>query len=452
MSKKKTYNTKTTKKSVKINNKYIIFILVVLIALLFSNKLIAMIFSNQFPVREISEDELKYKDDVYKYILFTNPMGNVLEEFNIDGWALCATEEPNDSKEIDVILKSDQHIYSISTELSERNDVKELYKDINNNSNHGFGCVFSTLNIKDGIYDLLIQDIENEYNYGVVNTGVQLIKDNKGMRKYDIDSEYMSESVDLNKDSDNSDIINNDIICELGSDINIDNGALELEGWAVLTGCESKGQNVYVEVYDEDKNLIDTLSTMKFNRSDVSSYLKNEMYLNSGFKLRTDSGNIDEEGVIFRIIIEDDGNLYYSNYIARKPLNFDIEDGKIELENINLNKKSDNVQICFENSMPVEDDCVVIGGWAFVEDMDALDQNVYIYILDDNNEVSFFDTYQYDRRGVVSKYNDNRYLNSGFKSKIPLELLPDGEFTVGIVIENNGNFYVPESTVKIDVK
>ena len=156
-------------------NYNIILIVIVFVYLLSANKLILIITGKQYDVTEVTElpeinNERIYYDFDNKYALDT-----LTEDYFIQGWAFCESGslgEPdslrvsyeNLDKKITLYLVSDKHMYKIETDPISRLDIWQVFEESKNihGMYHGYNAQFSTLAIKDGIYDLYILSEENE--------------------------------------------------------------------------------------------------------------------------------------------------------------------------------------------------------------------------------------------------------------------------------------------------
>lgn len=156
---------------------YFIFCLLFILYLARANDII-LSFQDVNP-QTIKFSELQSNSEVYYYLDNYEYMGGVLEKVYFQGWAFCGTDYENTEKKISLIFKSihDDKCYAIENNTQIRIDTYNAFQEKNvYNIMNGFECQFSTIGFREGTYELYIEVIENEYNYGLKNTGLKLFK------------------------------------------------------------------------------------------------------------------------------------------------------------------------------------------------------------------------------------------------------------------------------------
>lgn len=87
-------------------------------------------------------------------------------------FAFCMTDLPNPDKKVELLFKGKYGTYSVSCPIGygyyEKVDPIEV---IPNNDYNMIGTEFSTVNMRNGTYELYVYVYENEENYGLLNTG-----------------------------------------------------------------------------------------------------------------------------------------------------------------------------------------------------------------------------------------------------------------------------------------
>lgn len=139
------------------------------------------IFARAFGSISEAEQCFPEKDEVFFYVDDRGVKSGLSESVYLAGWALCETEQPNDSKEIWVVFFSEKKSYAIQAELTDRPDVTNYYADDKNvqGSMHGFKTEFSTLSMPSGTYDICLYCRENDENYGLQPTTLRLRKNGR---------------------------------------------------------------------------------------------------------------------------------------------------------------------------------------------------------------------------------------------------------------------------------
>lgn len=167
------------------NKKYILAMTAFIIYLLCANSIILSFFSDERLVR-VNFSEIQSNSEVYYNMDSLEELGGLLERYYAQGWAYCETETDNTGKTISIILKntSNDLCYKIDSVAGERADVYGVFRDEKKiyNEMNGLECQFSSINIKNGIYELYLYVKENDVNYGLTNTGYRYVKDRGGFR------------------------------------------------------------------------------------------------------------------------------------------------------------------------------------------------------------------------------------------------------------------------------
>lgn len=140
-------------------------------------------------VEKCSFVDFQDKDDVVFFIDDITETGNMLETVCIRGWSFTETDTDNTNREIKLVLKNEKKCYVVTImadSLTARLDVIAAFPDQKFGINNAIGFIyeFSTLQMKNGIYNIYIYVWENEENYGIVDTGIQVKKDGASFKIY----------------------------------------------------------------------------------------------------------------------------------------------------------------------------------------------------------------------------------------------------------------------------
>lgn len=166
---------------------YIIFILLFILYLARANDIV-LNFEKIKP-EEINFNDLQSNSEVYFSLDSCEYLGGILEKVYFQGWAYCETDNDNAGKKINLIFKSvDSDLcYRVENFASTRDDVYGVFRDEMRiyNSMNGVESQFSTIDIKQGVYEYYVEVIENEYNYGIKSTGLKLCKTSKEFKFID---------------------------------------------------------------------------------------------------------------------------------------------------------------------------------------------------------------------------------------------------------------------------
>jgi hypothetical protein len=168
-------------------NKKILYcgVLLIFIIYLFKANDIILAFDNDDKVTKMSFAEILSNTEAYVNVDNCENIGGILEKVYFQGWAFCETLYDNSDKKISLIFKETDgdKCYVIQTMPQSRPDVYGVYRESKDiwNDMTGIECQFSTVKIKEGIYDFYVYVQENEYNYGIYDTQIKYIKDAAGL-------------------------------------------------------------------------------------------------------------------------------------------------------------------------------------------------------------------------------------------------------------------------------
>lgn len=265
---------------------------------LFQATNIVLLFSDKVVPVKVELDKLQVTENAMRAIDFTMAYNNLTQDFACNGWAFCDSNKAG-QKRIDLILRGEENSYMIPTTLISR-PIQEYFPSYNIvSSNNGFGAVFSTLKLKNGIYEIMIYVYEADGYAGLARGGMKLVKDNQGIRTHVPGKVANKSKVG----------IVDDIVSSVAMDYDEKTQSTLFRGWIYQKDKPSQFQNVYLEFVDEGKNKI-TYETIAYARPDTAEYLQNEMYFYCGFEVIVPKDDLSGGNWSFKPIIERDGKLY----------------------------------------------------------------------------------------------------------------------------------------------
>ncbi len=94
----------------------------------------------------------------------------------------------------------------------------------------------------------------------------------------------------------------------------------------------------------------------------------------------------------------------------------------------------------------------VIEGWIYLEDTDSKANNIVLEVSNSSCFQKRVFVCSKPRADVASAKNDNRYLYSGFCLPLPLDLFPNGQLTIRIIVEYQGKFFSDGKKIRVDNK
>ena len=283
---------------------YFGILLLFLIYLFSVNNWISLFFGDT--VLQTAKFDAFEKKDPVNFAVDTLDYGNNLKEtLTLNGWAFCETDQGNTEKEITLILKAGDRCYAIHPTVTNRKDITDAYSGSKKitGTNHGFKSTASTVNMKNGLYDLYIYCKENDANYGLIKTGVKLEKNGTRLSRY--------EGVSLQQSSISENVNGKNVQSVIDSVSLSGAGDLQVNGWAFVEGVDSAKQSVYLHLkYEGGKNA--TYETEKTTRSDVGKAFGSSQYDNSGFKANIPSNELQDGNITIDILVRYKENEYLS--------------------------------------------------------------------------------------------------------------------------------------------
>ena len=213
-------------------------------------------------------------------------------------------------------------------ELKRRDDVFDAFKEQYKikGSYHGISSNVSTVGVKTGIYKLYIYCKENEDNYGLVDTGIMIRKDNRGIRQYAWYSSELYSFVET--------ISNRNVESAIDS-ASVTEDSFRVIGWAFVPDLDTANQSVYVRLTFDDGTKV-TYDTQNISRPDVGIAYENDLYNNSGFMAVIPGDKLKGGGIKIEILVKNEGNVYLSSSSYRFSNN---ETGQELYKEENINKQ-----------------------------------------------------------------------------------------------------------------
>lgn len=411
----------------------IIILLVTIISIVFSTYICILIdakIHNKFILKKINTFEQYEKDKVFFSSDTISISKDIFNTASIIGWSFVETSQKNDNRYVRFYFISDKYTYCIDTILSWR-EIFMVFKEKKiQGREHGFSTEFSTLAMKDGVYNIYLENYENEENYGIVNIKKVLVKKNG---KVTIEP-FIKEAV--KKEINERPISKNGVLQCYIDNIHKNNKIYKVFGWAYLKDINKTGK-IYVGIKDKSGKE-EYYTTELVERPDVVKHFNNNSdLLNSGFETNIKFNDI-ENYQLSSIIIEYDGK-YYRQKIENKQINaenletsskYNFSDKNILTNHSVLSNidKIDNINGRF-----------LVSGWAYIKDKKKTGK-VYVGMKGKTGKETYYTVEPIERPDVVKHFNNVDLLNSGFTANIKIDNIEDYQLS-SIVIEYDGKYY-----------
>lgn len=421
---------------------YLIVMLAFLLYLIFANNLIAKISNGPYQIKSVNPEVIEMHDLVYYGLNQVYIQNDFTERVYFDGWAFCETINNNRDKYVSVILKSDKETLEIQGLKTVNSNIYDYYKNNSvkiNGVMHGFNILFSTVGIKNGIYDLYIYVKENDINYGAISTGIKFIKDRNGFR------ELKNEPIQNFPEAKTTD----NMRFEFDS-VTIKEREMKFKGWGVLFDADTRKSKVYLEVCDNKENVY-IYKIAQSVRKDIAEAYNTDKYILSGIQGTLDLGQIPDGPIELRFIVEND-DFYRSSQVKKYEYNSkDKDDGLkfiAEENRFGVIMPFDNFpttelvnKIRFEiDSLAAEERILTLSGWGILSDVDSSKSKVYIEVKDFSGNAYVYPMKLNARPDIQQAYQTDKYLLSGITGTLDIRQVKDGEIEIRLIIENNGYY------------
>jgi len=429
---------------------YFAICIIFILLLILSNKIIAAIIQDNVKKSNINIENYK-KDIVYYGLDEISYYNDLYDSFFIRGWAFCETVLDNSQKEIWILLVNDKATYARELNLNNNIYIYDKFHSEYNikGMNHGIYSTISTVGVKNGIYKIYIYCKENNENYGLIDTGKMIKKDNRGISEYVLHaSAHDIKETEIGKYAN----------CYIDSALITDEKYLQLTGWAFTEGQNTANQYVYVRLkYAYDKSM--TFDTQNRLRVDVGHTFKSHLYDYSGFSTLIPIEILKDGNIEVEILVRNGKSVY----LGDKSYVFNVKDNSLKLSkavikgNTNQEIKIDPKSIMEDSSVKYNIDlCLVdeflhINGWTYIDNKKSSETKVYLGVISANGTTHVYDTDKHLRPDVAKFFNNELYTESGFKAVIPIEAISKGENTI-IVIADSGKMLKAPKLYTLNIK
>lgn len=300
--------------------------------MIFSNLILAFIFNVKIP-QKVDLIDVNFNNRIYSSVEQISAIDDLMESFVISGWAFSETNQNDEKKDdsISIILKGQKDSFeTVCTNYSNREDIYSFFEEklgILCPKTIGFSENISTVEMKDGVYDVYIccrgpktDSGIAKSNFGVNDVGMQIEKKGGTITKYP----WKAFAIDDLLVCDDNEVLdfNVDFVGKVDDRINI-------WGWALIKNKNTTKQKVYIELIDWKGTHIQYTTKGAF-RKDVSIAFDDVLYNDSGFKTSIPLDEITEDRYKMRIIVQCDDKVSGSDWLF-----VDKEEDNIEWGTIN---------------------------------------------------------------------------------------------------------------------
>ncbi len=393
------------------------------IYLFFANNIILNWVLDYPKLKKVKFEEFNTNSEIIYDLNESIYIGGIDEKFNLAGYAFCESDYSQKNRFINILLKNEKNTFLLETSLQNRGDLKKLSSKLIDNNNLFFSSKFSLIQLPKSQYEVYLYVKENDYNYGLTKlftfdwNGKNYLKNNLE-KNFDLVtfSDDLKYSIEINRKNKNF---------------------IEVIGWAFIENINTYEQPVYLEVLNGESKF--TFIADKKMRTDVATYFNNNnLYKKSGMYFNIPFNLINEQlPVTAKLIIPSNKEILLCSDTF-PILNNDKSNELVKNFNENLNIiQSYNIDVF--NKLLIDDYYYLdISGWIFLEDLDTSNQKVFLEFITEQGKK----TYKLDsliRKDVSQSYNNKKYINSGFKGKIPINDASYYNYEIRIIVVNGEN-------------
>lgn len=427
---------------------YIIIWVLLIIYLRFSNQIISLGIPDEQLMKKVDIDE--YTSTTIPIFYLEEPLehiGGMYEYSYCAGWAFCETDFENSDKRISIVLKNVDNNLAFACEIIPylRKDVYDTFKNIRNiyNGMVAINYKYSTLNLPNGIYEMLIYVKENEYDYGITSTDYYYKKTSTNFVRVDKEGNELVLS-------ENGEILANEVVVSVENiseqgKWNIDNitkaeESLTISGWASYSSETNNNQEIYIAVNYIDGS-VKYYTTQSVSRSDVATYFNDESYMKCGFKTTISDENINEVYSISLVAKVDEK--YYpivwdGKILDEQNIQEYLKTEKFDSVEVTLSQEEEE-GIAFIDYASLDKGVITVRGWASYSDETNEEQKIYLGLISPDGSTVYYETENHERKDVAEKMGES-YMGCGYNTEIRPDVLED-EYTISIVIQVGNNFY-----------
>lgn len=467
---------------------YIITMAVLILLLVFSSGVIQLATSSDFSLKKINFSDIPENTEPVVVTPTFVYNGGILETVYVTGWAFCETEHDNSEKQINLVFKNiDSDTAFISHNSAQlRLDVygafaatKKIYNGMN-----GYYSEFSTFIMPNGVYELYINVVENEYNYGIATTNCFYKK--APDKFYEVNSDGSDFERETNEESDSE----TDFVISSVNEVNLileesnpsgtawidafdcTGTELSVSGWGSYSAETNNEQTLYLAVRYFD-GTVKYYPTEENSRTDVAIAYNDTSYTSCGFYI---SVPIDENIEKFNIFIvsEIQGKCYKlitngqtsypvgeSTVVTQEPSAAETtvtaeSDGETPQTAVSVSLALNEDNQVFEQGLAyvdmvtIENGFLNIIGWGSVSPETNGSQQLILAIDASDSPTQYFIPETISRNDVADHFNDESYLYCGFCCIIPFDETRDYNINVLSLVNNTYYHLITKGTNVIE--
>ncbi|MEG0763337.1 MAG: hypothetical protein RR424_05880 [Oscillospiraceae bacterium] len=285
----------------KCRRKYVLIFAAVILALLLmcANTIAVSFVPEDRLMSEYNFDKANENGEIYAAITDLQYAQDTFETLLISGWT--AHLNANDTLKARVILKGEKRSYaSVPCELKLKKQVNRLF---NTQANSAFNIYVSTLNMKNGNYDVYVETSCEDKVLALSYMGRSIYK--KGTQ---IKNVSVAEKV-----NDITACIDDRLDCAV-QPVTENEAGLTVIGWCKMPGTDSRLSNIYARVQQGDS--IKFFKLYCANSTEIALNNDGLSSIQSGFNSAIPKSELTNEIAHISLILENNGQYYSSKEVG----------------------------------------------------------------------------------------------------------------------------------------
>ena len=165
----------------------------------------------------------------------------------------------------------------------------------------------------------------------------------------------------------------------------IEGDNLTIVGWGFVPNLPTVSQSVYINMNNPSGESV-AYSTIVTRNVGVADHFGNELYIHSGFKAVIPMNELLDSITEITINILNGDKLYETD----TKMDFSLDDYGYKYESVKTDLSSfeiapSTIQLwlnCWIDTLYIEDDTLIVGGWGYVPDLPTANQGIYVIVTD----------------------------------------------------------------------
>lgn len=295
--------------------------LLLIVAMLLSNQLIASLVNTEKPIEEEVVNDMHFGLVFFSINDFAQT-DTLYDSLRLSGTIYNISYATDEQATRSVLFCSDERTYRIpAVEIARNAHIYYENIELTRKTYSGFSVDFSPIALKDGTYSILVQVEEDGIPVARVDSGYVLEK----IKGHSVLVYRPSNLVDALPDKKDDGATSGLGEVKLNED-----GTLSLSGWGICEGIDSDETEVYLEVFNGTE-FVGTFDTNKECILYIAEYYESDLYYSAGFKAAIPNIKSEEDIMIY-LYVKHGEDVYQCPYYFLA--SSDTENGDLVLQQL----------------------------------------------------------------------------------------------------------------------